>query len=380
VHRRQFVTLAAAAACAPIITRTQTAVAQTADLQTPLRVKLFANIDVVRASAGGVQVDAGAGTLLTGNASQRIGTQVVELSADPAIDVSVITTTGSTIERRYTGALFIQISDGKLRIINRVDPEIYTASVLASEVSPGWPVESLRAQAIAARTYAAHARLLSTRDYDVTDDTTSQVYHGLDGAAPSLIGAAQATAGQIIIAGGLPATIYYGSSCGGHTASSLEITGLPAPPYLLGVPDLDPSRRPYCESAPYFRWTNSVSVQSMSRIVSVPAGQLDAVSISDRWPDGRVKTITVSGSGATTTLDGRTFYSRALAVLGYKVIPSELFDLSRNGEGFDFVGHGAGHGVGMCQWGARGRAEAGMSAQQILSAYFPGTDVGRLPV
>jgi len=62
-------------------------------------------------------------------------------------------------------------------------------------------------------------------------------------------------------------------------------------------------------------------------------------------------------------------------VLGYKVIPSALFDVTRNGAGFDFIGHGVGHGVGMCQWGARGRADAGMSATQILAAYFPGTVV-----
>ena len=294
------------------------------------------------------------------------------------LDVSAFTATGSVVSRRYPGSLYVQMRDGKLHIINHVDTETYVASVLASEVSPGWPVESLRAQAIAVRTYAAHARLRSTHDYDLNDDTTSQVYHGLDGIAPSLTSAANDTSDQLLFSGSEPATIYYSSSCGGHTASSLEITGQPAPPYLLGVTDMDGARHPYCSGAPYFRWKNSVSADSMSRITSVPADRLDVVSVAQRWPDGRVKTINVSGAGATTTLDGRTFYERALSVLGYKVIPSALFDVTRNGATFDFVGQGVGHGVGMCQWGARGRADAGMSAAQILSAYFPGTSINTL--
>lgn len=370
-------TLAAAAAFAPCVAR-KSALAQPADLQAPLRVRLFAGLDIVRLSAGGVQIDAAAGTLSTAHASQTLGSQIVELSASPLLDVSALTTTGSTIERRYPGTLFIQLQNGMLHVINRVDAETYVASVLASEVSPSWPAESLRAQAIAVRTYAAHARNLSTRDYDLNDDTTSQVYRGLDGITSSLVSAANDTSGQVLTAGGLPATIYYSSSCGGHTASSFEITGLPPPPYLLGVPDGDPSGRPYCASAPYFRWMNSVSAEAMSRIVNVPADRLDGVAITERWPDGRVKTITVSGAGATTTFEGRTFYSRALSVLGYKVIPSALFDVSRNSAGFDFIGHGVGHGVGMCQWGARGRADAGMQAAQILAAYFPSTVIARM--
>ncbi|MBV8339471.1 MAG: SpoIID/LytB domain-containing protein [Candidatus Eremiobacteraeota bacterium] len=377
MHRRHFVTLAAAAAFAPCVAR-KSALAQPVDLQAPLRVRLFAGLDIVRLSAGGVQIDAAAGTLSTAHASQTLGSQIVELSASPLLDVSALTTTGSTIERRYPGTLFIQLQNGMLHVINRVDAETYVASVLASEVSPSWPAESLRAQAIAVRTYAAHARNLSTRDYDLNDDTTSQVYRGLDGITSSLVSAANDTSGQVLTAGGLPATIYYSSSCGGHTASSFEITGLPPPPYLLGVLDADPSGRPDCASAPYFRWMNSVSAEAMSRIVNVPADRLDGVAITERWPDGRVKTITVSGAGATTTFEGRTFYSRALSVLGYKVIPSALFDVSRNTAGFDFIGHGVGHGVGMCQWGARGRADAGMQAAQILAAYFPSTVIARM--
>ena len=336
-------------------------------------------MDIVRLDAGSASVDASAGTITANGSSQTIGSQTVELSANPFLDVVAHTSAGASLTRRYPGYIFVELSDGFLHIINHVDFETYVASVMSSEISPGWPLESLHAHAIAIRTYAAHSRLSSaTRDYDVNDDTTSQVYRGTGDVAPSLYGAAHDTAGLIVTEGAAPATVFYSSSCGGHTASSTELTGLPAPPYLGGVPDIDPSRRAYCANAPYFRWTNAVSADAMSRVVDVAADQLNAISVAQRWPDGRVRSVTVTSPSATTTLDGREFYSRALSVLGYKVIPSALFDVTRDGQNFNFTGHGVGHGVGMCQWGTRGRADAGMNAAQILSAYFPGTAIAHI--
>ncbi len=345
----------------------------------PLRIRLFAGLDVARLSVAGITLDAASGTMTSGGRSQAIGSQVVALSADPYLDVTALTTGGTTIQRRYPGTLFVQVRGGALLAIDQVDVETYVASVMSAEVSPGWAPESLRAQAIAVRTYAARSRQTrGARDYDLNDDTSSQVYRGIDDVAQSLVSAAQDTAGQIVVAGSAPASVFYSSSCGGHTASSEELTGQPAPPYLRGVPDLDASGRAYCSGAPYFRWKNSVTVDAMARIVDMPAGQLTSIDIAERWPDGRVKKVVAASPSMTVTLDGREFYSRALGILGYKVIPSALFDVTRDGQNFTFVGHGVGHGVGMCQWGARGRADTGMNAGQILSAYFPGTSIARV--
>ena len=347
------------------------------ELGAPLRIRLFAGMDLARVDVGGVTLDAATATMISGSHSQPIGSQIVELSANPYLDVTAFTS-GSSIQRRYPGTLFVQVRDGKLLVIDQVDVETYVASVMSAEVSPGWAAESLRAQAIAVRTYAERSRASrGARDYDLNDDTSSQVYHGIDDVAQSLVSAAQDTAGQIVIASGAPASVFYSSSCGGHTASSEELTGQPAPSYLQGVSDLDSSGHAYCSGAPYFRWKNSVRADAMARIVNIPADQLSSIAIVDRWPDGRVKKVVAASPSMTVTLDGREFYSRALSVLGYKVIPSALFDISRDGQQFDLVGHGVGHGVGMCQWGARGRADAGVNAGQILSAYFPGTSIAR---
>ena len=158
-----------------------------------------------------------------------------------------------------------------------------------------------------------------------------------------------------------------------------EITGVPAPPYLSGEPDADARGSAYCTSSPYFTWRNSLSASAISRVTGVD--DVRGVTIIVRWPDGRARTVRVQSSdGAAHDFEGHHFYSRASAVLGYKVVPSALFEISNRNDGsFELDGHGVGHGVGMCQWGANGRASAGQRASAILAAYFPGTVVASAP-
>ena len=374
MQRRQFLRLVGGATFAGVVGCNAAARAQALNLNTPLRVRVFASVDISRLEINGVTLDASTGTIVSGGNASPIGSQVVELSGNPYLDVSAFSAGGGSIQRRYPGTIFVMLRGSTLLTINQVDVETYVASVMSAEVSPGWATESLRAQAIVVRTYAAHSRLSrGAQPYDLKDDTSSQVYRGIGDVTQSFASAAQDTAGQIVLAGGVPASVFYSSACGGHTASSEELTGQPSPPYLSGISDLDPGGRAYCSAAPYFRWRNSVSAASMARIVDVPAEQLNSIAVVDRWPDGRVKTISASGSSFTVTLNGREFYTRALRVLGYKVIPSTQFDITREDRNFSLVGHGVGHGVGMCQWGAQGRADAGMSAVQIVQAYFPAT-------
>ena len=376
MQRRQFIRVVCATSFAGVMGHNIVAPARALDLAIPLRVRVFAGVDISRLEMNGVSLDATTGTMVSSGNASPIGSQVVELTGNPYLDVSAFSPGGGSIQRRYPGTLFVMVRGSTLIAINQVDVETYVASVMSAEVSPGWATESLRAQAIVVRTYAAHSRLSrGPQEYDLKDDTSSQVYRGIDGVAQSFVSAAQDTAGQIVLAGNAPASVFYSSSCGGHTAASEELTGQRSPPYLVGVSDVDAGGHAYCSASPYFRWKNSVSAASMARIVDVPAEQLNSIAVVDRWPDGRVKNLSASGSSFTVTLRGHEFYARALSVLGYKVIPSLLFDVARDDQNFSFVGHGVGHGVGMCQWGARGRADAGMSAAQIVQAYFPGTSL-----
>jgi stage II sporulation protein D (peptidoglycan lytic transglycosylase) len=360
MRRRRFVVgLGMAGASALFFGRTARAFAPPVR---PIRVRLFSGYELRGAVIGGVRVDASSAPT------------VVSAHGSP-VDLSVTTSDGSVIGRHYEGTILSAPVEGALAIYNDVDVESYVASVMASEISPSWQPEALQAQAIAIRTYGMrrmhHAK---TALYDVTDDTTNQVYHGVDSIVSSLSAATSATAGKIVTSGGEPADVWYHSACGGHTASSAEINGVSAPPYLQGSPDVDAAGRAYCAASPYYTWRNSLSAASLASVADVAA--LASIAISQRWPDGRVKTVHVQGTDGTAhDIDGHHFYSRATDVLGYKVVPSSLFDIAAAGLGYEITGHGVGHGVGMCQWGAQGRAKAGQDAATILGAYFPGTTI-----
>lgn len=349
---------------------------QTVDFGAPLRVRLFAALALEKLTVNGVTIDAHAATVTNAGGTTSLGTGVLEFTGTPSLEVVATAADGSATARTYSGVVFVALRQSELLVVNQVDVETYVASVMSAEVSPGWALESLRAQAMAVRTYAARSRLSNAlREYDLKDDTSSQVYRGIGGVASSLVSAARDTAGRIVWFGGEPASVFYSSSCGGHTASSEELTGLAAPSYLLGISDVDRSGHAYCGGAPYFRWTNSVGADAMARVVGLPSNELTAIQVTERWPDGRVKSVLASGSLVSVSMSGRDFYQRALGILGYKVIPSAMFDVNRIGTDFQLEGHGVGHGVGMCQWGARGRAQAGITAEQILQAYFPGTTI-----
>jgi len=319
---------------------------------------------------------------LIDNRSQPLDGPVTVLTANAQVVAAAYGAAGLIARRAYSGSLILAFGSGpSLSIVNVIDVESYVASTLASEVSPSWHPESLMAQAIVSRTYGMAARARSVKhDFDVTDDTASQVYRGADGIAAAFIAAAAATAGHVIWDGAKLAQVFYSATCGGHTAAAVELTGRPGPPYLAGVSDADAGGRPYCARATYFQWKNVIPSDAVARVVGIaPASFLD-IAVTERWPDTRVKTVTISrADGEAMTLDGHAFYRMAAASLGYKVLPSTMFELHRDGESFEVNGRGLGHGVGMCQWGARGRADAGMSATEIVQAYFPGTQLRPSP-
>jgi stage II sporulation protein D len=241
-------------------------------------------------------------------------------------------------------------------------------------MGPSWPSEALKAQAIAIRTYVLHAAAKSKKPYDLGDDTSSQVYHGMDAVSDRFTSAALATLGLALYAGDSVADVFYSAACGGHTASSAELTGVSAPPYLRGIADVNGGGGAYCSKAPYFSWQNVIPVGALERIFDLEPGVLASIDASATWSDGRVKNLKArSRRGFENTMDGHVFYSRCGALLGYKVVPSTMFQVAPDPGGFRFTGHGIGHGIGMCQWGAHGRADAGMNAVAILAAYFPGT-------
>lgn len=350
-----------------------------------VRVRIFNSMDfdhVVVSSDASLTASTGDQTF-RGQSAYRLDDLTVEtaITSSSPLTVTAYFPGGKSVARRYLGSLKTFRIHGKLTLVNVVDLEPYVASVLASEISARWHTEALKAQAIAVRTYALRRiRKPRSPSYDLADDTSNQVYRGLDGINLTLADAATATAGLVATVDGAPADIWYHSACGGHTAAAEEVTGNAGPSYLQGIPDLDASGRAYCADTPYYKWRNSIAASSLARVLDVGASALAGFSIVDRWPDGRARTVRAAlTSGAVSIMDGHEFYGRAASVLGYKVVPSAMFEVSADaGQSYAFTGHGVGHGVGMCQWGAQGRALQGAPASEILAAYFPGATVADL--
>ena len=149
-------------------------------------------------------------------------------------------------KNEYRGSFFVDVVDGKLRMIDVVGLEQYLWGVVPSEMPSSWAPEALKAQAVAARSYALATRAIGA-PFDVYSDTRSQMYLGVLHESPSTTAAVNATKGQVVLYGGEVATTFFFSTSGGQTESSADWTGA-AIPYLISVPD------PYDLLSPYHDW------------------------------------------------------------------------------------------------------------------------------
>jgi stage II sporulation protein D len=263
----------------------------------------------------------------------------------------------------YRGRVLVVPSEGRVTAINWVDIEAYLYGVVGSEMPASWPLEALKAQAVAARSYALYRRDRTQGQlFDVGVTTAHQVYRGLAGEAPSVHAAVNATQGQVLTHGGRIVEAVFHSSSGGHTENSEDIWQRPSP-YLRGVADFD-------QEAPVFRWSETFSAQQLAqRITGI--GQLQSVATERTTPRGRVVSIRLQGTQGSRTLTGPELRQ----ALGLR---STLVSFNIAGDTIRIDGRGFGHGLGMSQWGARGLASRGHNYQQILTHYYQGTAVSNL--
>lgn len=256
-------------------------------------------------------------------------------------------------------------------VVNLVDIEQYLYSVVPREMSPGWPGAALQAQAVCARTYVLQ-RSNPHRAYDLVPSELDQVYKGVAGESPSGRIAVDATAGQVLRYGSLYASVAYSSCCGGHTEASSDAWGSVPVPYLGGVACA------YCSASPNYRWMTAIALSDVAARFGDqlgPFGVLHDVRISATDPSGRARSFELLAERGSVNVKGSTFRID----VGARVLRSLLISTLRldGPSGMLTVeGAGLGHGVGLCQWGARGMALAGRSARDILALYFPGTQVG----
>ena len=263
----------------------------------------------------------------------------------------------------YRGKVLVVPVEGRVTAINWVDLEAYLYGVVGSEMPASWPLEALKSQAVAARSYALYRRDRTQGQlFDVGGTTAHQVYRGLAGEAPSVHAAVNATQGQVLTHGGRVIEAVFHSSSGGHTENSEDIWQRPTP-YLRGVADFD-------QEAPVFQWSETFSAQQLGqRIVGI--GQLQSVATERSTPRGRIVSMRLQGSQGSRTLTGPELRQ----ALGLR---STLLSFNIAGNTIRVDGRGFGHGLGMSQWGARGLATRGQNYQQILTHYYQGTALSSL--
>jgi stage II sporulation protein D len=276
-----------------------------------------------------------------------------------------------TYEGRTFRGSFSRNADGQ--VVNLVDLEQYLAAVVPAEMPPSWPLAALQVQAICARTYVLQ-KSNPLRGYDLVPSELDQVYRGVEGEAPASNAAVAATAGRVLLFGGRYARLAYSSCCGGHTESSADLWGGTPVPYLSGV------QCDWCAASPNFRWTANLllsDVQSEFASELSGAQSLRGVRIDGRDASGRARAIALVSQNASVSIPAGTFWAR----IGNRVVRSLLLhdvQPTPDAGGVAIDGGGLGHGVGLCQWGARGLGLQGRDAGAILPTYFPGTDLGDL--
>ena len=258
--------------------------------------------------------------------------------------------------------------------------EDYVRGVVAAEGSMESEPEALKALAIASRTYVLknlgrHAR----EGYDFCSTTHCQRYRGADPGSPAdvsaaIIDAVEATKGEVLRdSNGQLADSYFSASCGGVTANLATLWGGSAPPYLRGVRD------EYCASEAHHSWTDIIShAQMLKALQSDPrtnvGERLDDLRVLRADAGGRAELIGIEGN-RYITVKGWDFKIIVGRALGWNLLKSSRFEISRSGSNFMFRGSGFGHGLGLCQEGAHVMAARGASYRQILTKYFPSTRI-----
>lgn len=364
------------------------------------------------------------------NINVTAGSGDIIMSYDSSESVQIESTSGYPVSvdgKRYRGAIICKrLSTGDMTVINRVRLEEYLYGVVPKEMSGSWPLEALKAQAIAARNYTAISLgKHSSQGFDICNTTDCQVYGGYDSETKNSNAAVDSTAGRLMTYDGSLVQAFYHSNSGGMTENSENVWSAKLP-YLRGVSD------EFSLGAPNDTWTVALSSEQLQTLLagsSAEIGELKSVSVAQKSENGRVIELEVVGSQGSKTFQKESIRK----VIGYNTLKSTYFDL-QSSEGtqqgvkvvsasgmqsldmskakvmtyggnevswssissmyvqnsakrarlsisqeaaqqYVFNGRGWGHGLGMSQWGAKKMADSGYSYIDILKHYYTGVEI-----
>ncbi len=298
--------------------------------------------------------------------------------------------------RPFRGAVEVFARAGGITVVNALPLEQYLQGVVNAEMGRRAASEqaALEAQATVARTYALRNRGRYAVDgYDLLAGVGDQLYGGVAAETELGIAAVRATAGLALLYHGTPITAFFHSTCGGSTATPEESFQLVrGAPYLRAVSDARPGGGHYCDISPRFQWTVEWEGSQLRDILrhTVPAvlgidssavTGLRDVYVRRTGASGRATDVRIRIAEGEIPVPGYAVRAVFQTPEGRPLGGSAVRFAARQQDGalasLVAQGRGWGHGVGLCQWGAVGRARAGQDARTILNAYFPGTTLAR---
>lgn len=288
-----------------------------------------------------------------------------DISIKASNDIVYLNNTG------YRGSLEIRNREGALNIINILSMEEYLYSVVPGEIPAVWPEEALKAQAVAARTYAMH-HIMNQKiknDFDLDATTNFQVYKGICVEDNRTTEAVKMTAGEILETDNKPIVAYFHSTCGGKTADDRFVWQDNDLNYLKEV------TCGFCEDSPSYSWETILPLAKIEYYVKTLDSRVVKINnISFKKRSGRVISVIIKHRNGTLELSGNQFRM----LFPPKTLLSLYFIATKSGRGIKITGKGWGHGVGLCQYGAKGMANKGYNYKKILLHYYPGVSFAQI--
>ncbi len=272
---------------------------------------------------------------------------------------------------RYRGEIrILQQLDNKFLIIGELDLESFIASVIGSEMPLSWNEEALKAQAVTARTYAVYKKKMRRGEaYHL--DKLELAYRGALAETPQTIRIARETKGIIMVYNWNVFPSYFHSTCGGHTEDMNHIFGKSSIPPLSGV------ECNYCNNSKYASWNTNISkaeIEKKLRDANVYVSNIHTVNIMDPGNGNHGSKVEITSRSGSKEMNANEFR----LLIGPNYLYSTAFRSQDNGKSITFSGRGWGHGVGMCQYGARTMAENGSRWTAILKYYYPKIELVRI--
>jgi len=276
-------------------------------------------------------------------------------------------------KNNYRGNIEIRRTDKDgLLVINELDVEDYLKGVLNEEISAKWHPESLKAQAVVARTYALYQKeKRKVNLYHLEATTADQVYGGARREDERTNKAVEDTSGIVLTYDGRLAKAFYHSASGGITEDVVNVWGGEGESYLK------PIRCDFDKDAPNYQWEVDMDKADIETALSrngIKIADISDIEIVSFTSSKRVSELYITHRNGVEKISGVDFRR----IIGYDTIKSVLFRIKENGGSFLFYGRGSGHGVGLCQWGAKGMAEKGYAFIDILKYYYPGIEIKRM--